>query len=101
MFDFLKNIFSDIISIGGNDGSVAKSCLTLGNPVDCNLLGSSVRGIFQARILRWVAISFSRGSSQLGMEPWSPASPALHMDTFTAEPRGDPIESNYFYYHII
>ena len=34
------------------------------NPLDCNLLGSSVRGIFQARILKWVAISSSRGSSQ-------------------------------------
>ena len=34
------------------------------NPLDCNLLGFSVRGIFQARILKWVAISSSRGSSQ-------------------------------------
>ena len=33
------------------------------NPMDCNPPGSSVRGIFQARILKWVAISFSRGSS--------------------------------------
>ena len=35
-------------------------------PVDCSLPGSSVHGILQARILEWVAISFSRGSSQ----PW-------------------------------
>ena len=34
------------------------------NPVDCSLLGSSVHGIFQARILDWVAISYSRGYSQ-------------------------------------
>ena len=34
------------------------------NPMDCSLLGSSVHGILQARILEWVAISFSRGSSQ-------------------------------------
>ena len=33
------------------------------NPMDCNPPGSSVRGIFQARILKWVAISFSRGTS--------------------------------------
>ena len=33
-------------------------------PVDCSLPGSSVHGILQARILEWVAISFSRGSSQ-------------------------------------
>ena len=43
---------------------VAQSCLTLCNPMDCSLPGSSVRGLFQARILEWVAISFSRGSSQ-------------------------------------
>ena len=44
---------------------VAQSCLTLGNPMDCRLPGSSVHGTLQARILEWVAISFSRGSSQL------------------------------------
>ena len=41
----------------------APSCLTLCDPVDCSPPGSSVHGIFQARILEWVAISFSRGSS--------------------------------------
>ena len=44
---------------------VAQSCLTLCNPTDCSPPGSSVHGILQARILEWVAISFSRGSSQL------------------------------------
>ena len=39
---------------------VAKSCLTLFDPMDCSLPGSSVHGIFQARVLEWVAISFSR-----------------------------------------
>ena len=38
--------------------------LILCDPVDCNLPGSSVRGILQARILEWVAIFFSRGSSR-------------------------------------
>ena len=42
---------------------VAQSCLTLCNPMDCSPPGSSVHGIFQAWILEWVAISFSRGSS--------------------------------------
>ena len=42
---------------------VAQSCLTLCNHIDCSLPGSSVHGIFQARILEWVARSFSRGSS--------------------------------------
>ena len=45
---------------------VTKSCPTLCDPMDCSLPGSSVRGIFQARVLEWVAISFSRGSSWPG-----------------------------------
>ena len=40
-----------------------QSCLTLCDPVDCIPPGSYVHGIYQARILEWVAISFSRGSS--------------------------------------
>ena len=40
-----------------------KSCPTLGDPMDCSPPGSSVHGILQARILEWVAIFFSRGSS--------------------------------------
>ena len=43
---------------------VTQSCPTLYNPVDCNLPGFSIHGILQARILEWVAIPFSRGSSQ-------------------------------------
>ena len=43
---------------------VAQSCPTLRDPMDCSPPGSSVHGIFQARILEWVAISFSRGSSR-------------------------------------
>ena len=38
-----------------------QSCLTLCNPMDCRVPGSSVHGILQARILEWVALSFSRG----------------------------------------
>ena len=45
-------------------GEVTWSCPTLCDPMDCNLPGSFVHGIFQARVLEWVAISFSRGSSQ-------------------------------------
>ena len=43
---------------------VAQSCPTLYDPMDCSLPGSSIHGIFQARVLEWVAMSFSRGSSQ-------------------------------------
>ena len=47
-----------------SESEVAQSCPTLCDPVDCSLPGSSVHGILQARILEWVAISFSRGSSR-------------------------------------
>jgi len=43
---------------------VAQSCLTLWDPIDCSPPGSSVHGLLQARILEWVAIPFSRRSSQ-------------------------------------
>ena len=46
-----------------SENEVAQSCLTLSNPMDHSLPGSSVHGIFQAQGLQWVAISFSRGSS--------------------------------------
>ena len=43
---------------------VSQLCPTLRNPMDCNLPGSSVHGILQARILEWVAMSFSRADSK-------------------------------------
>ena len=43
---------------------VAQSCLTLCDPMDSSLWSSSIHGIFQARVLEWAAISFSRGASQ-------------------------------------
>ena len=42
-----------------SESEVAQSCLTLSNPMDCSLPGSSVHGIFQARVLEWGAIAFS------------------------------------------
>ena len=42
-----------------SESEVAQSCLTLRDPMDCNLPGSSVHGIFQARVLEWGAIAFS------------------------------------------
>ena len=41
------------------ESEVAQSCLTLSDPMDCSLPGSSIHGIFQARVLEWVAIAFS------------------------------------------
>ena len=46
-----------------SESEVSQSCPTLCNPMDCGLPGSSVHGISQARVLEWIAISFSRGSS--------------------------------------
>ena len=64
---------------------VTQSCLTLCNPMDCSLPGSSVRGIFQARVLEWVAVSFSRRSSQPRDQP---RSPSLQADALPSEPPG-------------
>ena len=49
---------------------VAQSCLTLCNPTDYSQPGSSVHGILHARILEWVAIPFSRGSSKSRDQTW-------------------------------
>ena len=46
------------------ESEVAQLYPTLCNPMDCSLPGSSIHGIFQARVLKWIAISFSRRSSQ-------------------------------------
>ena len=52
---------------------VAQLCPILCNPMDCSLPGSSVHGILQARVLEWVVIPFSRGSSDPGIKSESPA----------------------------
>ena len=73
----------------GRDSSsmCAESCLTLYDPMDCGLPGSSVQGILQGRILAWVVISFSRGLPNIGMEP---VFPALADGFFTTESPGKP-----------
>ena len=53
-----------------SESEVAQLCPTLCDPMDCSLSGSSVHGIFQARELQWVAISFPRGSSQTKDQTW-------------------------------
>ena len=49
-----------------SESEVAQSCLTLSDPMDCSLLGSSTHGIFQARVLEWGVIAFS------GQASWIP-----------------------------
>ena len=53
-----------------SESDVAQSCPTLCDPMDCSLSGSSVHGVFQARVLEWIAISFSRGSSRPRNRIW-------------------------------
>ena len=50
-----------------SESEVAQSCPTLRDPMDCSLLGSSVHGIFQARVLEWGAIAFSRQRPEKGL----------------------------------
>ena len=64
-WDFPSNLVSPNIWVTTQFSSVAQSCLTLCNPMDC--IG---HGILQARILQWVAFPFSRGSSQPRDRTW-------------------------------
>ena len=66
---------------------VAQLCPTLCNPMECNSPGYSVHGILQARLLEWVAIAFSRGSSQPKDQT---GSLALQADYLPSEPPGKP-----------
>ena len=59
LFLIFCNFMSELVS-----EQLTQSCPTLYDPMDCSLPGSSVHGILQARVLEWVAVSFSRGSSQ-------------------------------------
>ena len=67
-----------------------QSCPTLCDPKDCSLPGSSVYGIFQARLLEWVAMLSSRGSSRPGIEPASPVLPALQVNSLPTGPPRKP-----------
>ena len=62
------NLFS--ISIWGIVVLIAQSCPTRCNPTDCRKPGSSVHGIFQAKVLEWITIPFSRGTSWPRDQTW-------------------------------
>ena len=49
-----------------SESEVAQSCPTLSDPMDCSLPGSSIHGIFQARVLEWGAIAFSNKEAEFG-----------------------------------
>ena len=63
--DYLRTLHTtESYLISESESEVTQSCLTVCDPMDCSPPGSSDHGILPARILEWVAISFSRGSSQ-------------------------------------
>ena len=77
---FLLNTLCTVLCL------VIQSCLALCDPLDYSPPVSCFHGIFQARILEWVAISFSRESSNPGIKSMSPVSPALQAVSLPAEP---------------
>ena len=66
-----------------SESEVAQSCPTLSDPMDCSLPGSSIHGIFQARVLEWVAIAFSVYSpSRLKIKAWNIVTTAVLREVF-------------------
>ena len=62
-----------------SESEVAQSCLTPSDSMDCSPPGSSVHGIFQARVLEWGAIAFSRGHSLQGYKELDMTDATLHV----------------------
>ena len=89
------------------ESEIAQSCPTLCNHMDCNRPGYSIRGIFQARVLEWVAISFLfffflgglpfLSSGDLPNPGIKPRSPAFQADTLLSELLGKPCYQSYLH----
>ena len=77
----ISNLYISIVS----ESEVAQLCPTLFDRMDCSLSGSSIHGIFQARVLEWITISFSRGSSRPRNRTWVSA---LQADALLSGPPG-------------
>ena len=71
-----------------SESEVAQSCLTLSDPIDCSLPGSSIHGIFKARVLEWGAIAFS---DYLAAAAKSLESCPTLCDPIDGSPPGSPI----------
>ena len=72
---------------------VAQLCLTLCDPMDCSPPGSSVHGTLQARILEWVAIPFSRGFPDPGIEYRHPVDTGIQAGSLLSEPPRKNLEA--------
>ena len=71
----------------------AQSCLTLCDPMDCSQPGSSAQGILQGRILEWVAMPSSRGSSRPRDQTHISCCPCIAGRFFITEPPGKPLKA--------
>ena len=85
--------FHDFSILKESESEVAQSCPTLSDPKGCSLPGSSVHGISQARILDWLAILFSRGSSQPKDRTWVSY---IVVDSLPSEPPGNLCQGKNF-----
>ena len=97
-WNFLEYICSVCaVKVGVWVCSVAQSCLTLCDPMDCSLPGSSVHQILQARIQKCLPFPPSGCLPNPGIEPASPLSPALAGWFFTTEPPGKSLKVGKLY----
>ena len=87
MLDLVKSIAKrcTLHKERNKESEVAQSCPTLCDLMDCSLSGSSVHGIFQARVLEWIPFPSPGDLPEPGIEP---GSPALQADTLPSEPPG-------------
>ena len=83
MLLIISVLFSSLIFASKVKVLVTQSCLTFCDPMDCSLPGSSIQGILQARILEWVAVPSSRGSSPPRDQTYVSYAPALTGRFFT------------------
>ena len=89
IFYHSRNLFHVCVCVCVCVHARAQSCPTLCDPTDCSPPGSSVHGISQVRILEWVAISFSRGSSWTRNQ--TQVIPALTGGFYTTAPPEEPL----------
>ena len=75
-----------------SESKVAQSCPTLSDPMDCSLLGSSIHGIFQARVMEWVAIAFSLNCTAAAAAAAKSLQPCPTLcDPIDGSPPGSPV----------